>query len=167
MTTTLYTLLDEFRETATSTRDLGAKFEQLVLNYLKSDPIYQDRFSQVWLWRDFPKRGNEADTGIDLVAVEADTGEYCAIQCKFYDSRHVLQKSDIDSFFTASGKKLYSSRIIISTTDNWSDNAEKALINQQIPIIRLSHREMANSPIDWSQFSHQHPQILALPYLLC
>ena len=104
--TSLYTLLDEFRETATSKRDLGDKFERLILVYLKTEPLYQDRFSEVWLWMDFPKRGNTPDTGIDLVAQEADTGEYCAIQCKFYDSDYTLQKGDIDSFFTASGTNL-------------------------------------------------------------
>ncbi len=160
--TTLHNLLDEFRGKATSTRDLGDKFEHLVLNYLKSDPIYQDRFSQVWLWMDFPKRGNSGDTGIDLVAEEADTGEYCAIQRKFYDTNYTLQKSDIDSFFTASGKTLYSSRMIVSTTEKWSDNAEKALNNQQIPVIRLTLRDLAESPIDWSQFSLKKTQILPL-----
>ncbi|WP_257626283.1 restriction endonuclease [Janthinobacterium sp. NKUCC06_STL] len=44
------------------------------------------------------------DVGIDLVARKRGTGDYWAIQCKFYDPDHALQKGDIDSFFTASGK---------------------------------------------------------------
>ena len=39
------------------------------------------------------------------MARERDTGELTAIQCKFYEPTHTLAKADIDSFFTASGKK--------------------------------------------------------------
>jgi predicted helicase len=54
------------------------------------------------------------DTGIDLVA-KTSTGEHHAIQCKLYDEDYRLQKGDIDSFFTASGKKVFIHRIIVST----------------------------------------------------
>ena len=70
------------------------------------------------------------DVGIDLVARERGTGDYWAIQCKFYDPDHALQKGDIDSFFTASGKRFatsagersFSHRLIISTTDKNDPN---------------------------------------------
>ena len=61
-----------------------------------------------------------------MVARERDTGEYTAIQCKFYEPTHTLSKGDIDSFFTASGKKPFTNRVIISTTDKWGKNAEDA-----------------------------------------
>ena len=162
MTTTIHSILEEFREAATSNRDLGDKFERLIVAYLKTDPIYQDKFSNVWLWMEWPKRGNKPDTGIDLVAEERATGDYCAIQCKFYDPRHILDKSDIDSFFTASGTSFFSSRIIFSTTDKWGKNAEDAISNQQIPVTRLGVYDLAESPIDWSQFSLKRPQDIKL-----
>jgi predicted helicase len=127
-------------------------FEELMQKYLQTDPLYRDKYCKVWMWKDWPERGDEPDTGIDLVAQERVSSEYCAIQCKFFDPAHTIQKSDIDSFFTASGKHPFTSRIIISTTDKWSSNAEKALQNQQIPVTRLRLQELANSPIDWSQF---------------
>ena len=75
---TITKILKEFRQNSHSPRELGDKFERLMLNYLKTDPIYKEYFSQVWLWMDFPKRGNMPDTGIDLVAVIRDTGDlYC------------------------------------------------------------------------------------------
>ena len=111
---------------------------------------------------EWPKRGNKPDTGIDLVAEERATGDYCAIQCKFYDPRHILDKSDIDSFFTASGTSFFSSRIIFSTTDKWGKNAEDAISNQQIPVTRLGVYDLAESPIDWSQFSLKRPQDIKL-----
>jgi predicted helicase len=107
---TIQTILEELRQDAISNRDLGDKLERLISKYLTIDPLYQDKYSDVWLWSEWPGRGNLPDTGIDLVAKERNTDGYCAIQCKFYDPPHTLQKSDIDSFFTASGKRLFTSR---------------------------------------------------------
>ena len=161
MTTTIFDLLEQFRQAKTSNRDLGDKFERLFANYLVTDPQYADQFDAVWLWPEWPDRTG-ADVGIDLVARDRYTGEYCAIQCKFFDPNSTLQKSDIDSFFTASGKHPFTSRIIVCTTDHWSAHAEEALHNQQIPVIRLRVQDLANSPIDWSQFSLSRPQDIKL-----
>nr|WP_293092444.1 restriction endonuclease [Okeania sp. SIO2F4] len=111
---------------------------------------------------DFPKRGNMPDTGIDLVAVERNTGDYWAIQCKCYSPDQTIEKSDIDSFFTASGTNLFKKRMIISTTNKWSKNAEAALINQQIPVVMATIYDLANSPIDWDKFSFKNPDNLEL-----
>ncbi|MCW9680502.1 DEAD/DEAH box helicase family protein, partial [Dolichospermum planctonicum UHCC 0167] len=159
---TITKILNEFRENSDSPRELGDKFERLMLTYLKTDPIYKEYFSQVWMWMDFPKRGNMPDTGIDLVAVIRDTGDYCAIQCKCYGEDQTLEKSDIDSFFTASGTNLFKKRMIISTTNKWSKNALAALDGQQIPVIRATIYDLANSPIDWEQFSLENPDHLEL-----
>ncbi|KAB2907047.1 MAG: DEAD/DEAH box helicase [Ignavibacteriaceae bacterium] len=162
MTTTIHTLLEEFRQAKTSNREMGDKFERLFANYLVTDPLYQDKFSDVWLWGEWPDRGHQPDTGIDLVAKDRYTGEYCAIQCKFYDPAHTLQKGDIDSFFTASGKAPFTSRMIVSTTDKWSNHAEEALRNQQIPVTRLRVQDLEDSPIDWGQFSLRNPKDIKL-----
>ena len=100
----IHSILEEFREAALSNRDLGDKFERLFANYLTTDPLYIDKYSDVWLWSEWPGRKNKPDVGIDLIARERYTGEYCAIQCKFYDPSHTLQKADIDSFFTEIGR---------------------------------------------------------------
>lgn len=110
---TVHDLLEEFRQEATSSRDLGDRFENLMVAFLKSDPMYQDLFSSVWTWNDFPKRGQAPDRGVDLVAEERATGDLWAIQCKFYDPNHTLDKPDIDSFFTESGKAIYTSNPIL------------------------------------------------------
>ncbi len=158
--TTIHTILDEFKQAARDNRDKGDKFERLIASYLVTDPLYQDKYSDVWLWDEWPYRENKPDTGIDLVLKEHG-GEYVAVQCKFYDPAHSLQKSDIDSFFTISGKsfptledeKTFTSCLIVSTTDKWSKHAETALENQQIPVNRLRLQDLAESPVDWSQFS--------------
>ncbi|MEU8272120.1 type ISP restriction/modification enzyme [Sphaerisporangium sp. NPDC049002] len=139
---------------------MGDKFERLVAAYLRTDPSWSSRFSKVWLWNDWPGRAGKPDTGIDLVAQERETGALAAIQCKFYGPSHTLQKSDIDSFFTASGKDGFSSRLIVSTTDKWSKHAEDALRGQQIPVTRLRVQDLDESSVDWSQFSLDAPEVM-------
>jgi len=53
---TIHNILEEFRTTAISTRDLGDKFERLMLDYLQTDPLYADKYSDIWLWMDWPDR---------------------------------------------------------------------------------------------------------------
>lgn len=158
---TIEEVLSELRAAATSSRDLGDRFERLMAEYLRLDPLYAERFSEVWLWQDWPGRSGVADTGIDLVAAERDGG-VCAIQCKFYDPSRTLDRKDIDSFFTVSGRPPFTSRLIVSTTDRWSAHAEKALVGQTIPVGRLRVADLAESPIDWSRFTGSNPQAIAL-----
>ena len=105
--TTLTDFLDTFRDTAKSEREKGNYFEKLVKVYLLNEPYYADLYSgKVWLWeewrREWLKRGNGdpgADAGIDLVA-ESTTGEFHAIQAKFYAEDAKLKLDDFGSFFT-------------------------------------------------------------------
>ncbi|MCV2216071.1 DEAD/DEAH box helicase [Thauera sp. Sel9] len=160
--TTIHHILDELAEAATDHRDKGGKFERLIKAYLTTDPLYVSRFSDVWLWTEWPDRGGKGDTGIDLVAKERDTGALVAIQCKFYTPTYYLQKGDIDSFFTASGKAPFASRLIVSTTDKWSKHAEDALEAQQIPCARLRVQDLEDSAVDWSKFSLAKPDHVVL-----
>ncbi|MFJ9324539.1 DEAD/DEAH box helicase [Streptomyces globisporus] len=131
-------------------RDRGTRFEELVLQYLSTDPQWTEQFSRVWMWTDWPgAEHDKRDTGIDLVAQDRETGGFCAIQCKFYEPQHTIQKDDIDSFFTASGKGGFTRRMIISTTEKWGVHAEAALDDQQIPVTRLGLSDIANSPVEW------------------
>ena len=161
MTTTILDILDELRASATSERDKGDKFERLIQAYLKTDTVYANKYSDVWLWNEYPRRDNKPDTGIDLVAQDRETGELTAIQCKFYAPDHYLLKSDLDSFFTASGKSGFASRLVVSTTDRWSKHAEDALEGQQLPVSRMDVRMLDESNIDWSQFSLATPEVMA------
>jgi len=87
----------------------------------------------VYLWRDWPDRAGRPDTGIDLVARQRDGGGWTAVQCKFYASGHRIQKQDIDSFLSASGKEGFTERLIVSTTE-WGKNAEEAIHGQAVPV---------------------------------
>lgn len=70
------------------------------------------------------------DTGIDLAAKTRGTEEYHAIQCKSFAPDYRAQKADIDSFFTVPGRKPLTQRIIVATTNDWSEHAEEALTDQ-------------------------------------
>lgn len=166
---TFQDILDEFTEAARNHREKGDLFERLIANYLATDPQYADLFDAVWLWAEWPDRWS-VDTGIDLVMRERLTGDYWACQCKFYAPEHSLDKGDIDSFFTASGKQFstidgerrFTTRLIVSTTDKWTKHAEDALADQTIPVKRLRVQDLADSPIDWSQFSLSRVQDIRL-----
>nr|WP_202394805.1 type ISP restriction/modification enzyme [Xanthomonas sp. LMG 9002] len=135
-------------------REKGTYFEDLILAYLRNEATYRDLYRQVWTWAEWaPAHGFSAkDDGIDLVAEEAGTGAIHAIQCKFYESEHRLLKSEIDSFFTASGRKPFTHRVIVSSTNHWSDNAENALIDQQPPVSKITLHDLEESQIEWAKF---------------
>ncbi|WP_241660247.1 DEAD/DEAH box helicase [Propioniciclava tarda] len=151
-------MIEDFRA-APSNAERGEKFERLMVDYFFLDPTLAVEYDEVKRWPDWDHAENTHDSGIDLVARNKDTGEWTAIQCKFYDPKHTLAKADIDSFFTASGKAwdgvTFTNRIIISTTDRWSSQAETALENQQIPVQRIGLADIAESPIDWMLESKQ------------
>lgn len=152
--TSLNNLLEELSATTQTVREQGAIFESLTMAYLCHEPFYKDHYSQVWKYSDWAREQgmDGTDTGIDLVARTRGTNEYHAVQCKFYDKERTVQKKDIDSFFTASGKTSFVHRIIVATTDNWSQPAEAALRDQQPPVSKIDRHDLENSRIDWSQF---------------
>ena len=147
-------ILEQFRNASVTEREKGTYFENLICTYLRNEATYRDLYSKVWTYADWAtEQGlDKRDTGIDLVAKTNGTGEYHAIQCKFYAEDYRVQKSDIDSFFTASGKKPFTHRIIVTTTTNWSEHANDALQNQQPPVSKIDLHDLENSQIDWSRY---------------
>ncbi|NKF73046.1 DNA damage-inducible protein [Ralstonia solanacearum] len=152
--TALETLLDTFRQAAASEREKGTYFEELIVCYLRNEATYRDLYSDVWTYAEWAdSQGlDKRDAGIDLVAKTQGTGEYHAIQCKLYAPDYKVQKGDIDSFFTASGKKPFARRIIVATTNHWSDHAEDALLDQQPPVSKIDLAALEESQIDWSKY---------------
>lgn len=160
----IHDVLAELRESAFDERHKGDLFESLTKKYLEIDPFYRTYFDKVWLYGDWAQGSgiSKQDTGIDLVARIAETGEIAAIQCKFYAEGAYLDKKEIDSFFTASGKEPFRERYIFSTTDNWSKNASDAVEGQQIPTNIIRVQDLDDSGVDWSGFSLKDPAKLGL-----
>lgn len=152
--TALEILLDTFRHAAVTEREKGTYFEELIVCYLRNEATYRDLYSDVWTYAEWANlQGlDKRDAGIDLVAKTQGTGEYHAIQCKMYAPDYKVQKGDIDSFFTASGKKPFTRRIIVATTNHWSEHAEDALLDQQPPVSKIDITALEESQIDWGQY---------------
>ena len=77
-------MLDHIRSVAGTEAEKGRLFERLMKKYFTIDPVYRERFSNVWLWSEWAAARPDfdgADTGVDLVAEELGGG-FCAIQCK-------------------------------------------------------------------------------------
>ncbi|WFC40843.1 type ISP restriction/modification enzyme [Pseudoxanthomonas sp. SE1] len=158
----LQELLQTYRNAAVSEREKGTYFEELILAYLRNEATYRDLYSSVYTWAEWaPQHGfNAKDDGIDLVAEVDGTGDVHAIQCKFYDPDYKLQKKDIDSFFTASGRKPFTHRVIVSTTNHWSEHAENALVDQQPPVSKIDLHDLEESQIDWAKYTPKAKPVL-------
>lgn len=103
MQSSLRTVLDDIRSATSdlSEADKGHRFEVLMKRYLQTDPTYKARFSDVWLWNEWTY-GKGHDVGIDIVAKEADSDRYVAIQCKFYEPTHLMNAHDVDTLLHGS-----------------------------------------------------------------
>ena len=164
--TALQNLLAQFRDLTLTERDKGTSFENLMVQYFKTEPFYQQQYTEVFMYGDWVEKYGEAlgvtskkDTGIDLVAVTHDEKHH-AIQCKNYAADYTIGKSDIDSFFTASGKNYFSQRIIVTTTNNWTENAKLSLENQNPPVSTVDLSNLENSVIDWSRYQEDVKPVL-------
>ena len=151
-------LLADFQQHSLSEREKGTYFEDLIQLYLQNEPFYSVYYKEVltfkdWIEQYYPNLPSN-DTGIDLVAVTHD-GENHAIQCKNYSQDHRISKTDIDSFFTASGKSYFQHRIIVATTDHWTENAYASLSNQNPPVTVINRSDLEHSAIDWENFAFQ------------
>lgn len=160
----IHSLLQTYRSEARTERDKGTYFERFATAFLTSDPVQAEQYESVQAYADWAKAHgwDGRDTGIDLVAKLRDTDGYAAVQCKFYDANYRIQKADIDSFISASGKEPFKRRVIIDTTEKtWSENAEAMLRGQAIPTIRIGLNELQESPIRWETFAARGEIVLA------
>ncbi|AXS73373.1 MULTISPECIES: DEAD/DEAH box helicase [Pseudomonas] len=160
----LSALLNTYRSASVTEREKGTYFEELICTYLRNEATYRDLYDKVWTYAEWAKEQGLSgkDAGIDLVARTQGIGEYHAIQCKLYAEDYKVQKKDIDSFFTASGKAPFSHRIIVATTNNWSEHAEDALQGQQLSINKIDLQALEESQIDWTRYQpHEKPILKA------
>lgn len=127
-----------------------------MLAYLKNEPTYKQLYSDVWLLNEVPDHFGipKKDTGVDLVALQK-TGELVAIQAKFYKEK--IGKSEINSFVADLGKHYYDRGLIISTVDEWNENALNTISYNQKGIEIIGLTDLRNSQIDWNDFDFQRP----------
>ena len=143
--------LIQLRNESTSEYEKGRNFERLLKRALQQHPgIYEDRFSNVWLWNEWPGRTGP-DSGVDLVAEEADGG-LCAIQCKFFAPDTPVPRSAIDAFLAASEDARFTSRMFINTGGEIRGNALRRLKESPKHCRVLDASELDRWDVDWREF---------------
>ena len=143
--------LTQLRNDSTDQFSKGRSFERMLQRALQQHPgIYGDRFSNVWLWNDWPGRTGP-DSGVDLVAEEAEGG-LCAIQCKFFAPDTPLPRSAIDAFLAASEDARFTSRMFINTGGEIRDNALRRLTESPKHCRVLDASELDTWDVDWREF---------------
>lgn len=168
METTQYksftSLMNEIDSEKREQRDRGTLFELLVKAYLSKEPMYARLFDRVWMLNEVPEKYGipKKDTGVDLVTRIRGSQKLIAVQCKYYNKNKKIDKKDIDSFLGQVGKSYYSEGLIVSSTDNWTENANNELIGRSKPITRIGLSELQESKIDWSEYSFSEPEEIKL-----
>ncbi len=170
-TSSFYRVLDRIRKATEGEAQAmkGQRFEVLMKRFFEYEPTYKERFSEVWLWNQWPYRkteqwGNKSyshDIGIDLVARERVSERYVAIQCKCYDDGHTLSEKDVATFFAAlnmtwktehGSADTFVGGIVISTCYYTSSNFDKMLGNQRIPCTSIGLADlMGYEEVPWEE----------------
>lgn len=131
-------------------REQGTAWERAVKFYFENDPTYQDKFSHVWMWEDAPTNPGRQDTGIDLVAQDATTGEYWAIQAKCYTSK-TLSEGDVSTFFMNATEDTYAYRVLVDTAPKLTRNLEEFICTHE-SVYRIGLDVIKKSNLPWQDF---------------
>ncbi len=127
----------------------GFEFEHVCKWFLQNDPTYTSRLTRVWLWKEWPGRWSDIDSGIDLVAEDTD-GKRWAVQAKGYGEDKPIPKRELNKFLSASSRKEFSYRLLISTTTNGLHHiAQESVAAQDKPVLIVDLPDLRRSPVDW------------------
>jgi len=160
--TTFRQLLAGFEAAATSTAVKGRLFEEFSQAFFRTDPLWQDRFEQVWLWQDWPGRDGETDSGVDLVAKQRGGG-LVAIQCKFYAASATIGQGHLGKFLSVLGRDDFVSGLFVSTTSKpWSPKARDQIRLFGKPVQVFGMGDFEESAVDWSRYQLERPAELSL-----
>ena len=58
----------------------------------------------------------------------------------------------MDSFLAASAQEPFKHRVIVTTTNDWGEHAEAILLNQSVPVHKLTLSDLERSQVDWVKF---------------
>ena len=126
----------------------GKQFERAIKWWFQSDSEWSSVAKNVWLWDEWPERWG-VDRGIDLV-FENKNGQLFAVQVKLRKLESQLPKSEIDSFLSESSRSIFTGRILVTTTERFSEGAKQAITAQEKPVVVIDYRRLSFSELDWS-----------------
>ena len=136
-------VLEQIRSESETNKELGDRFERLMVQYFMEDKRYG--FQEVWLW---PKQ----DLGIDIEARDR-YGERWAIQCKCYqDDTYLDYEGNVTNLWPAADAEGIPNKIIV-TTATPSTNLDKQCRRTDTKIIRYA--DLESSGIEWDADPHK------------
>lgn len=152
----VYDALDPIVNSSVSEKEKGTKYEAACVWFLDNDPYWSQRLSRVGTleealeWEDCPIHDTQ-DTGIDLVAQDAGTEEWWAIQCKCYDDEKPLPKGVCNSFYArALGDPKINHYMIMTTAKGAAKNLKQQIENTDTMVVDTA--KMEASRLDWESF---------------
>ena len=147
---TIEEVLENIRKKSQNEKEKGTSFERLSRYWLMNDPLWKNRLSDVWMWKDAPTNDG-ADLGIDLVAKDREDGSFWAIQCKCLDDAATLNYKEVGTFYGKTGNKDdYAHTMIITTAGRLSDNLQK--IADDWNTQRINTEDILESEVDFEPF---------------
>ncbi|QNI87586.1 DEAD/DEAH box helicase [Synechococcus sp. ROS8604] len=126
----------------------GEHFEKVFVPwFLKTDPVWSTKVSQVWLWDDYPQRWGK-DCGIDLV-YEDQQGKHWAVQSKCVSPDREISKAEIDSFLSESSDSRIHGRLLIASTDGIGKNAQQVIDRQEKQVVCFLLEHFRHSAVEF------------------
>jgi len=142
-------VLEKIRQESKNTHELGTRFEGVMVDFFRTDRHYRNRFTKVHRWRSWPGNDGKADTGVDLVAEEAD-GTRCAIQCKCYDEKSSLDMKKVSNFVATARAYGLENLILVYTGESIGRHAMNLLSKSRCHIMTTAHLRAGS--VDWADF---------------
>lgn len=159
-------LIIQISDQSSTTRAAGTRWEQVVVSFLSTDPLYRRRFASVepfadWAARD-AARGTAQDRGVDLIATRHD-GKLAAIQCKFTsDISKKLSKGAVDSFLANTESRDYAERLVVFSGFEVTRHLEEQLAaDREIPVQLLAGKVLSQANVTWGELTAIETGMLA------
>ena len=143
-------VFDRIVSESVNRKDQGTAWERAVKFYLENDSLYEGKFDGVWMWADAPTNPGKQDVGIDLVAHDAETGEYWAIQAKCYTGKTLAEK-DVSTFFMQATDDTYAYKVLVDTSPRLTKNLD-AYVREHDNVIRIGLDDIKRSNLPWQDF---------------
>jgi hypothetical protein len=135
---------------STNPRIRGFEFEHVCQFFLQNDPTYASHLKRVWLWKEWPDRWGDADSGIDLVGEDLIDGKLWAIQAKAYAAGRAIPKRELNQFLSESNRAVISYRLLITTSAAGLHRiAAETVAAQEKPVLIVDLADLRTSPVDW------------------
>lgn len=143
-------VFDRIVSESVNKKDQGTAWERAVKFYLENDSLYEGKFDGVWMWADAPTNPGKQDVGIDLVAHDAETGEYWAIQAKCYTGKTLAEK-DVSTFFMQATDDTYAYKVLVDTSPRLTRNLDE-FVREHENVIRIGLDDIKRSNLPWQDF---------------